>query len=62
MRSYHQVPLSASVSCPQLFGACPPVPSCTGTLVAVSPLDEAITTLHQEHQSHYLKKRHADSN
>lgn len=61
MQSYHQEPLSASVSCLQLFGAGPLVPSCTGTLVAVSPLDEAITTLHQEHQPHYLNKRYAGS-
>lgn len=46
-QSYHRVPLSASASSPQLFGACPPVPSCTGTPVSVSPLDEAGTTLQQ---------------
>lgn len=45
MPSYHQVHPSTSVSFPQLFEACPPVPSCTGTLVLVSPLDVALLAI-----------------
>ena len=55
--SYLQVLPSTSVFSPLLFGACPPVPSCTGTLSSVSPPDEAVhITLRSLHQSFSSKK------
>lgn len=47
MPTYRRGHPSASAFSPLLFGACPPVPSCTGTPASVSPLDAATQTLHQ---------------
>lgn len=57
--SYHQVHPSTSVSSPQLFEACPPVPSCTSTLASVSPLDEAVKPENtDEHSSQVISRKY----